>query len=287
MKPTDHETEVEKDGIDTGLKAINPFSGEELPVWIGNYVMMEYGTGAVMSVPAHDERDFEFAKKFGLPIKTGHSNRKTQLHRRNSKLQRLDSTEPLRNTAYWLIRANGPVKSSEDAKTRNGGICSTNMDLAKRRRHIACATGAFRVSDFGERRSRSFIATNAAPFRKNLRICRFDCLKTRPITGTGESPLQRFPNFTKRRVQNVMGRHTARRTRWTLSSIRPGIIFRYTDPANEDPAVRPEIAAYWTPVDQYIGGDDHAVMHLIYARFWTKVCGIWAWSNLTSHSSVC
>src|SRR5687768_8562143 len=69
LKPTDHEVEIEKDGIDTGLKAINPFSGEELPVWVGNYVMMEYGTGAVMSVPAHDERDFEFAKKFGLPVR--------------------------------------------------------------------------------------------------------------------------------------------------------------------------------------------------------------------------
>ena len=67
-KPVDHEVEIEKDGIDTGLRAINPFSGEDLPVWVGNYVMMEYGTGAVMSVPAHDERDFEFAKKFGLPI---------------------------------------------------------------------------------------------------------------------------------------------------------------------------------------------------------------------------
>lgn len=68
-KPADHEVEIEKDGIDTGLKAINPFSGEELPVWVGNYVMMEYGTGAVMSVPAHDERDFEFATKFGLQIR--------------------------------------------------------------------------------------------------------------------------------------------------------------------------------------------------------------------------
>ncbi len=69
LNPTNHETEAIKDGIDTGLKAINPFSGEELSIWIGNYVMMEYGTGAVMSVPAHDERDFEFAQKFGLPIK--------------------------------------------------------------------------------------------------------------------------------------------------------------------------------------------------------------------------
>src|SRR5580765_6640 len=68
LNPANHEMEAVKDGIDTGLKAINPFSGQELPVWIGNYVMMEYGTGAVMSVPAHDERDFEFAKKFDLPI---------------------------------------------------------------------------------------------------------------------------------------------------------------------------------------------------------------------------
>ena len=71
-KPTDYGEEVEKDGIDTGLKVINPFSSEELPVWVGNYVMMEYGTGAVMSVPAHDERDFEFAKKYNLPIETGY-----------------------------------------------------------------------------------------------------------------------------------------------------------------------------------------------------------------------
>src|SRR5687768_7217940 len=69
LNPTDHQIEAVKDGIDTGLKAINPFSGDELPVWVGNYVMMEYGTGAVMSVPAHDERDLEFAKKFGLPIR--------------------------------------------------------------------------------------------------------------------------------------------------------------------------------------------------------------------------
>ena len=69
MNPTDHEVEAVKDGIDTGLRAINPFSHEEIPVWVGNYVMMEYGTGAVMSVPAHDERDFEFAKKFDLPIR--------------------------------------------------------------------------------------------------------------------------------------------------------------------------------------------------------------------------
>ncbi len=69
LKATDREVEIEKDGIDTGLKAVNPFSGEEIPIWVGNYVMMEYGTGAVMSVPGHDERDFEFAKKFGLPIR--------------------------------------------------------------------------------------------------------------------------------------------------------------------------------------------------------------------------
>ncbi len=69
LKVTDHEAEVEKEGVDTGLKAINPFSGEEIPIWVGNYVMIEYGTGAVMSVPAHDERDFEFAKKYDLPIR--------------------------------------------------------------------------------------------------------------------------------------------------------------------------------------------------------------------------
>ena len=80
LNPTDHQVEAVKDGIDTGLKAINPFSGEELPVWVGNYVMMEYGTGAVMSVPAHDERDFEFARQFGLPIKTVISDSKVSIN---------------------------------------------------------------------------------------------------------------------------------------------------------------------------------------------------------------
>ncbi len=85
LKVTDYDAEIEKEGVDTGLKAVNPFSGEELPVWVGNYVMMEYGTGAVMSVPAHDERDFEFAKKYDLPIRSGYS--------RESRVESRERTE--------------------------------------------------------------------------------------------------------------------------------------------------------------------------------------------------
>ncbi len=113
-KPTDHEAEIEKDGIDTGLRAINPFSGEELPVWVGNYVMMEYGTGAVMSVPAHDERDFEFAKKFELPIRQVIS--EPHMEHAHHTMQAMALEVPL--TAYGVLVHsdywNG--KTSENAK---------------------------------------------------------------------------------------------------------------------------------------------------------------------------
>ena len=116
-KPTDHEVEIEKDGIDTGLKAINPFSGEELPVWVGNYVMMEYGTGAVMSVPAHDERDFEFAKKFGLPIRQVISEPQSCDSRAPSRCRHLaDSSRLLPTMAFWSNSDDWYGKTSEDAK---------------------------------------------------------------------------------------------------------------------------------------------------------------------------
>ncbi len=129
-KPTDYGEEVEKDGVDTGLKAVNPFSGEELPVWVGNYVMMEYGTGAVMSVPAHDERDFEFAKKFDLPIREVVSSLKSQV----STLKSAESQQLITNqeskieeafTDYGVLMNSGEWsgKTSEDAKKRDGKVC--------------------------------------------------------------------------------------------------------------------------------------------------------------------
>ncbi len=267
-RPTDHETEVEKDGIDTGLKAINPFSGEELPVWVGNYVMMEYGTGAVMSVPAHDQRDFEFAKKFGLPIRQVIS--EPNLVHEHQTMQALALEQAfseygvLVHSDYW----NG--KTSDNAKPE--------MTEYAVKHGFGEAATTYRLRDWGISRQRFWGSPipvvycpdcGVVPEKyENLPITLPD---DAPITGTGESPLAKLPEFYKTVCPKCDG--PAKRETDTMDTFVDSswYFFRYTDPGNPALPMDPETAAYWMPVDQYIGGDDHAVMHLIYARFWTKV----------------
>lgn len=267
-KPTDHEIEIEKDGIDTGLKAINPFSGEELPVWVGNYVMMEYGTGAVMSVPAHDERDFEFAKKFGLPIRQVIS--EPHLVHEHSTMQALALEQAMSeygvlvHSDYW----NG--KTSEQAKKE--------MAEYAEKHGFGRAATTYRLRDWGISRQRFWGAPIPMIYCGKCGVVpeKFENLPVRlpdtaPFTGTGESPLAKVPEFYETTCPNCEG--LAKRDTDTMDTFVDSswYFFRYTDPKNEVLPFDPETAAYWMPVDQYIGGDDHAVMHLIYARFWTKV----------------
>lgn len=267
-KPADHEVEIEKDGIDTGLRAINPFSGEELPVWVGNYVMMEYGTGAVMSVPAHDERDFEFATKFGLPIRQVIS--EPHLVHEHHTMQALAREEPLTDygvlvhSDYW----NG--KTSEQAKTEMA-------EWAVKHGFGEAAT-TYRLRDWGVSRQRFWGAPIPIVYCDTCGTVpeKYENLPVRlpdqaPITGTGESPLAKVPEFYETACPKCDG--PARRETDTMDTFVDSswYYYRYTDAENEVLPFDPATAAYWTPVDQYIGGDDHAVMHLIYARFWTKV----------------
>ena len=267
-KPTDHEAEIEKDGIDTGLRAINPFSGEELPVWVGNYVMMEYGTGAVMSVPAHDERDFEFAKKFGLPIRQVIS--EPHLVHEHSTMQALalEQAMPaygiLVHSDYW----NG--KTSEKAKQE--------MAAYAVKHGFGEAATTYRLRDWGVSRQRFWGSPIPIVYCDTCGVVpeKFENLpvrlpETAPFSGTGESPLAKVPEFVNTVCPTCDG--PAKRETDTMDTFIDSswYYFRYTDPTNEILPFDPEIAAYWTPVDQYIGGDDHAVMHLIYARFWTKM----------------
>lgn len=268
LKPTDREVEVEKDGIDTGLKAINPFSGEELPVWIGNYVMMEYGTGAVMSVPAHDERDFEFATKFGLPVK-----RVIEPPRRGDAEEEAGNTDfdgP--STEYGVMVNSGEWsgKSSEDGKREMAEYAEANG--------FGEAATTYRLRDWGVSRQRFWgspipiiycDSCGVVPEKyENLPV---ELPETAPFTGTGESPLAKVPEFYETSCPSCSGK--ARRETDTMDTFVDSCwyYFRYLDPHNDGLPFSPEIAAYWTPVDQYIGGDDHAVMHLIYTRFWGKV----------------
>ncbi len=290
-KPKDHEVEIEKDGIDTGLKAVNPFSGEELPVWVGNYVMMDYGTGAVMSVPGHDDRDFEFAKKFGLPIPTVIvSEPSASAGERGGGLDpTLDAGDnaatdkrplppayaggsDLAYTDYGVL-VNSAVwsgKSSEDAKREMA-------DFAEEHGFGQKAT-TYRLRDWGISRQRFWGSPipiiycdtcGVVPEKyENLPV---ELPETAPFSGTGESPLAKVPEFVNTTCPTCEG--PAKRETDTMDTFVDSswYFLRYADAENEILPFDPEIAGYWAPVDQYIGGDDHAVMHLIYARFWTKV----------------
>jgi leucyl-tRNA synthetase len=267
-KPTDYGEEVEKDGVDTGLKAVNPFSGEELPVWVGNYVMMEYGTGAVMSVPAHDERDFEFAKKFNLPIRQVIS--EPHLVHEHQQMQALALNQAytiegiLVHSDFW----NG--KKSVDAKREMA-------EYAEKHGFGEAAT-TYRLRDWGISRQRFWGApipiiycekcgTVPVPY-ENLPV---ELPESAPFTGVGESPLAKVPEF----VNTVCPKcgEPAKRETDTMDTFVDSTwyYFRYTDPHNAEMPFDSAIANYWLPVDQYIGGVDHAVMHLLYTRFWTKV----------------
>lgn len=267
-RPADHEVEVEKDGIDTGLKAINPFSNEEIPVWVGNYVMMEYGTGALMSVPAHDERDFEFAKKFDLPIRQVIS--EPHMEHAHHTMQALalevalEDEGVLVHSDYW----NG--KTSEQAKKE--------MAEYAQKYHFGEAATTYRLRDWGISRQRFWGSPIPIVYCDTCGVVpeKFENLpvelpETADFSGTGESPLAKLPAWYQTECPKCDG--PARRETDTMDTFVDSswYYYRYTDNENEILPFGPDEAAYWTPVDQYIGGDDHAVMHLIYARFWTKV----------------
>ncbi|MFL6373107.1 MAG: leucine--tRNA ligase [Pyrinomonadaceae bacterium] len=270
-KPRDHEEEVEKDGIDTGLKAVNPFSKEALPVWVANYVLMEYGTGAVMAVPAHDERDFEFALKFALPI------RKVIEAPRGG-----DAKEPSTETdgsalenafaEYGILTSSGDWSgsTSEDAKREMAGFAETHG--------FGEPATTYRLRDWGISRQRFWgspipivYCQNCGTVPEKYENLPIKLPETAPFTGTGESPLAKVPEFFETSCPKCDG--PARRETDTMDTFVDSswYYYRYTDSGNNEMPFDPAVAAFWTPVDQYIGGDDHAVMHLIYARFWTKV----------------
>lgn len=268
LKVTDHEAEIEKEGVDTGLKAINPFSNEELPVWVGNYVMIEYGTGAVMSVPAHDERDFEFAKKYHLPIRQVIS--EPHLAHEHHTMQALALEQPFTDYGVLVHSDFWNGKTSDNAKKE--------MTEYAVKHGFGEAATTYRLRDWGISRQRFWgspipivycDACGIVPEKyENLPI---ELPQNISLEGNEKSPLGNDPNFVNTTCPNCGA--AAKRETDTMDTFVDSCwyYFRYTDPHNAEMPFNPEIAEFWTPVDQYIGGDDHAVMHLIYTRFWTKV----------------
>jgi leucyl-tRNA synthetase len=266
--------EEEKEGLNTGVLAINPFSGETVPVWVANYVLMEYGTGAVMSVPAHDDRDFEFAQKYSLPIKQviapiTHE----QLDGEPSPTTAGDASAEIKHsfTDY------GVLINSGDWGGKLSEVATREMAEHAEKNGFGEAAVTYRIRDWGVSRQRFWGAPVPMIYceKDGMVPVPYDQLpvilpQTATFTGAGESPLAGVPEFVNTTCPQCQG--PARRETDTMDTFVDSswYFFRYLDPRNESEAFDPSIAKHWTPVDQYIGGDSHAVMHLIYTRFWTK-----------------
>jgi leucyl-tRNA synthetase len=267
--------EEEKLGINTGLFAVNPFSGEQVPVWIGNYVLMEYGTGAVMSVPAHDERDFEFAQKYTLPIRQviAPITHAAEPEGFSPELGLDQSTEM--KSAFTDY---GALVNSGDWSGKLSEEAIAEMTRFAEERGFGQGAVTYRLRDWGISRQRFWGApipmiycdrcgTVPVP-EKDLPV---ELPATATFTGAGESPLATVPEFVNVTCPNCGGE--ARRDTDTMDTFVDSswYFFRYCDPHNAEAPFDKEQIKYWTPVDQYIGGIDHAVMHLLYTRFWTKM----------------
>jgi leucyl-tRNA synthetase len=269
------DTEEEKEGVNTGLVAINPFSGEAIPVWVANYVLMDYGTGAVMSVPAHDERDFEFAQKYKLPIRQviaplTHREEPSGFDPRLGVDQSTEMTAAATDYGMLVNSGDWSGKLSEDA--------------IREMTRFASAGGfgeekvMYRLRDWGISRQRFWGAPIPVIYCEACGIVPVperDLPVLLPehaeLTGTGQSPLASVAEFVNTTCPKCNG--AARRETDTMDTFVDSswYFFRYCDPRDDNAPFARDRAAYWTPVDQYIGGIEHAVMHLLYTRFWTKM----------------
>ena len=270
---------AEKDGFFTGRNAVNPFNGKKIPIWVGNFVLMEYGTGAIMAVPAHDERDFEFAKKFGLKIPNVVMPNKDDSRRRLAKEE--EQREP-----GTRIPIEGPF--TEYGTSINSGKYSglRTEDAIEKMASDAEAGGfgkketIFRLRDWGISRQRYWGTPIPVIYcDKDGMVAVPDAdlpvlLPANPrLTGEGQSPLATDPEFVNVRCPKCAG--AARRETDTMDTFVDSswYFYRYCDPENDKAPYDPAKVAYWFPIDQYIGGIEHAILHLLYSRFWCKVMG--------------
>jgi leucyl-tRNA synthetase len=257
---------AEKVGFFTGRHATNPFSGEEIPIWVGNFVLMEYGTGAIMAVPAHDQRDFEFCRKYGLPIRV---------------VIQPSVGEPLieeKMTIAFDEHENGTLVNSGKFDGLSPEEAIAKMTAFAEKKVFGHGEVVFRLRDWGISRQRYWgtpipvvycpeHGLQAVP-DKDLPVL----LPPNPkLTGEGESPLASTPEFVNTTCPKCGG--PARRETDTMDTFVDSswYFYRYCDPHNAKAPFDSAKVAYWFPIDQYIGGITHAILHLLYSRFWCKV----------------
>lgn len=258
-------TDLNKDktGVFTGAYAINPVNGKKVPIWISDYVLASYGTGAIMAVPAHDTRDYEFAKKFGIeiiPVLEGGNIEEESftgdgVHINSEWLNGLNKEEAIAKMIQWL----------EENKVGEAKVTYKLRDwLFSRQRYwgepipiVHMEDGTMRTVDVDELPLELPATTNFKP------------------SDTGESPLVHCTDWLSVEIDGVKGtRETNTMPQWAGSC---WYYIRYIDPKNDKAIGDPKLLEHWLPVDLYVGGAEHAVLHLLYARFWHKVlydCGV-------------
>jgi leucyl-tRNA synthetase len=256
---------IEKHGVNTGHYAVNPYNGERIPIWVANYVLMDYGTGAIMSVPAHDERDYDFAKKYKLEIRL--------------------VILPVSNDPEETVAEPRLPFTTEEGMLINSGRFSNlsceeaikKMSAEAEQNGFGKAAVTYRLKDWGISRQRYWGTPIPMVYcekdgivpvpEKDLPVLLPDNVD---ITLTGASPLTRVPEFVNTTCPKCGG--PARRESDTMDTFVDSswYFYRYTDAHNDRAPFDSKAAQYWFPIDQYIGGVEHAILHLIYSRFWTK-----------------
>ncbi len=255
---------AEKEGFFAGRYAVNPFNGEKIPIWVGNFVLMEYGTGAVMCVPAHDDRDFEFATKYGLaiPIVVQPSEGKG-LTPESLSAAFTEYGKSVNSGPYTGLSSEKAIeKMTADAEARGFGKGEV----------------IFRLKDWGISRQRYWGTPIPVLYcekcgmvpvpDKDLPVVLPTMTK---FTGMGQSPLASVPEFVNVKCPKCGG--AARRETDTMDTFIDSswYFYRYADAHNDKAPFDPALVRYWLPVDQYIGGIVHAILHLLYTRFFCKV----------------
>ncbi|MBI4437142.1 MAG: leucine--tRNA ligase [Candidatus Omnitrophica bacterium] len=255
--------EVKKEGVFTGWHVVNPVNGRKIPLWVANYVLLEYGTGAVMAVPAHDQRDFEFAKKYGLPIEVVIDQPENPLN-------------PLTMKEAYIEE--GIMVHSELFNGLGNREAMEKIAHFMEKKGMGRRTSAYRLRDWLISRQRYWGAPipilycNACGIvpvpEKDLPVLLPENVRFRP---TGESPLKDAPEFVKTRCPKCKGE--GKREFDTMDTFVDSswYFLRYLSPQNAERPFDTALVNRWLPVDQYIGGVEHAILHLLYSRFIVKV----------------
>lgn len=266
MSNIDRQTNKDKSGVFTGAYAINPVNGAKLPIWISNYVLMDYGSGAIMAVPAHDERDFQFAQKFGIPI-----------------IEVIHSDAAKRNADGTLSEAyvgDGDIVNSDYLNGLNVEKAKETIVDRLEKDGVGKKTVNYKLRDWIFARQRYWGEPIPVVYcdkcgivpvpEKDLPVELPDVESYKP-SDDGSSPLAKMTDWVNTRCPKCGGparRETDTMPQWAGSS---WYFIRYPDRDYKEAFASPESLKKWLPVDMYVGGIEHAVLHLLYARFWTKV----------------